>query len=105
MKTQQEWYDWCIEHGASGDLVFDILKDWKGSDGNLLAALGMTTSALKQIRDNSKAESVFQVNNTLNAGRAVAMIQDVAVFADITLGSVKALLETGTRREHSTETA
>jgi len=27
--NQKEWYDYCIKEGSSGDMVFDILKDWK----------------------------------------------------------------------------
>ena len=33
MKTQirsvSEWWDRCMEGGTSGDMVFDILNDWK----------------------------------------------------------------------------
>ena len=33
-RTCQEWYDWCMKRGTSGDQVFDILQDWR-SEKNL----------------------------------------------------------------------
>jgi hypothetical protein len=32
LRSRQEWYDYCIERGTSGDMVFDILKDWKNGE-------------------------------------------------------------------------
>lgn len=29
IRTLDEWYEYAIEHGTSGDMVFDILRDWK----------------------------------------------------------------------------
>lgn len=29
MGTIEEWKDYCHERGTSGDMVFDILKDWQ----------------------------------------------------------------------------
>lgn len=29
LRTRQEWFDFAIERGTSGDMVFDILADWK----------------------------------------------------------------------------
>ena len=28
LRTRDEWYEYAIERGTSGDMVFDILKDW-----------------------------------------------------------------------------
>ncbi len=25
----EEWYEFAMEHGTSGEMVFDILKDWE----------------------------------------------------------------------------
>ncbi len=29
LRTMDQWYEHAIERGTSGDMVFDILKDWK----------------------------------------------------------------------------
>lgn len=29
IRTRKEWLDWGITHGTNGEMVFDILKDWK----------------------------------------------------------------------------
>ena len=36
IRTRQEWYDYCMARGTSGDQVYQILKDWKDSDGYIL---------------------------------------------------------------------
>jgi hypothetical protein len=28
-RTREDWYKQALEQGTSGDMVFDILKDWK----------------------------------------------------------------------------
>lgn len=28
-RTREEWWEWVIEKGTSGDVVYDILGDWK----------------------------------------------------------------------------
>ena len=32
IRTRNEWYAYCDKHGTSGDIVYDILNDWKESD-------------------------------------------------------------------------
>ena len=34
LRTRSEWHEWCMEHGTSGDMVFDILKDWMEDEKN-----------------------------------------------------------------------
>jgi len=29
LRTQKEWYEWCLKRGTTGSIVFDILKDWE----------------------------------------------------------------------------
>ncbi len=29
LRTRDQWFEYAIERGTSGDMVFDILKDWK----------------------------------------------------------------------------
>jgi hypothetical protein len=29
MRNREEWYEFCMDKGTSGDQIFDILRDWK----------------------------------------------------------------------------
>ena len=29
IRNQDEWWEWCMEHGTDGSMVFNILEDWK----------------------------------------------------------------------------
>ena len=29
IRNQDEWWEWCMEHGTDGEMVFNILEDWK----------------------------------------------------------------------------
>jgi len=40
IRTQKEWLDWCLERGTSGDMVYDILKDWNEEVRELKRLLG-----------------------------------------------------------------
>lgn len=33
IRTNKQWEMWCYEHGTSGDQVFQILEDWRWSEG------------------------------------------------------------------------
>ena len=33
IRTNKQWSQWCHEHGTSGDQVFQILEDWRESEG------------------------------------------------------------------------
>jgi hemerythrin len=47
--TRQEWYDRAMQHGTSGDMVFDILADWKKEQDTLQQRIDKLTKALKSI--------------------------------------------------------
>lgn len=34
LRTRDQWFEYAIERGTSGDMVFDILKDWKEESAN-----------------------------------------------------------------------
>ncbi len=36
IRTRDEWYEFCMNRGTSGDQVFDILQDWKEEKQTLL---------------------------------------------------------------------
>lgn len=58
MRTQKEWYDFCINRGTSGDvdlerMIFDILDDWKESQEILLEKIYDLTDDIEiNIGDN-----------------------------------------------------
>jgi len=33
IRTNKQWNMWCHEHGTSGEQVFQILRDWRESEG------------------------------------------------------------------------
>ena len=33
IRTNKQWDMWCHEHGTSGEMVFQILRDWRESEG------------------------------------------------------------------------
>lgn len=28
IRTNDEWFEWCMKKGTSGDMVFSIINDW-----------------------------------------------------------------------------
>ena len=47
LRSQKEWWDWCMKKGTSGDQVFDILKDWAELENILLEKLYEITDVIE----------------------------------------------------------
>ena len=44
--TRKEWYKKAIKRGTSGDMVFDILSDWKRNEIWLQTRMAMISSGM-----------------------------------------------------------
>ncbi len=48
--TQEEWWKIAIEKGTSGDMVTDILDDWKKERDYLLSLLGGKDKEIQRLK-------------------------------------------------------
>ena len=46
IRTQKEWKILALEHGPSGDMVFDILDDWQEQISNITKLVEDTIAAI-----------------------------------------------------------
>jgi hypothetical protein len=46
IRTLQEWFDWSFERGTSGEMVFDILADWKECLNEVQTVIKLLSDAL-----------------------------------------------------------
>ena len=75
--TREEWVE-IADRGTSGDMVGDILKDWKTSDGNLRQLLekaayyvdSMTCPSVKRENEEwTHSELCKEISDTLDISR------------------------------------
>ena len=51
IRSQEEWWKWSFERGTSGDMVVDILEDWKKERGNLLSSLEEANKEIERLKE------------------------------------------------------
>ena len=52
IRSQEEWWKHCMERGTSGDMVIDILEDWKKERNFLL-------KEIEKLKEETKGKIKF----------------------------------------------
>lgn len=59
IRSQEEWWEWSFVRGTSGDMVIDILEDWKKERKTLLSSLEGANKEIERLKGEKTSDCPY----------------------------------------------